>query len=94
MRSSEIIPYEGGINWIGLQRLVAADNSIAYRDEILPILELPIWDARTQTGRHGELMRLRGGDPYRYLLNNFFPQLRGAAFIKVFYNDNENNRTY
>jgi hypothetical protein len=85
LNASEIATYEGGINWIGLKRLIIGDHLLPNREEILATLELPVWNARTQTGRHGALMRLNNGETYRYLLNHYFPQLRGAAFIKVFY---------
>jgi outer membrane protein OmpA-like peptidoglycan-associated protein len=85
LNRSEIITYDGGINWAGLKRLALADYNLPRRSEALRILEIPIWDANTRTGRLGSLMRLAGGEPYRYMTDVYFPQLRGAAFIKVFY---------
>ncbi|MDR0538260.1 MAG: hypothetical protein LBH04_09535 [Tannerellaceae bacterium] len=86
LRSAEIATYGGGINWIGLKRLVAADNTLPDKQAILTILAMPVWNSKTQTGRLTALMKLNDGAPYRFLMQNYFPQLRGAAFIKVFYN--------
>ncbi|MDR2496064.1 MAG: hypothetical protein LBD21_02945 [Tannerellaceae bacterium] len=82
---ADIAAYEGGINWAGLKRLVLSDYNIPQRNEVLRILEMPVWDAAARTGRLGSLMRLGGGEPYRYMTDVYFPQLRGAAFIKVYY---------
>jgi outer membrane protein OmpA-like peptidoglycan-associated protein len=82
--ADDIITYDGGINWLGLKRLVMADTLIPKRNDVLKILNEPIWNSQAQTGRLSSLMRLNGGDSYRYMLSNHFPQLRGAAFIKVF----------
>jgi hypothetical protein len=85
LSTSDIITYDAGINWLGLKRFIASDPAIPGQSEAIPILDEPVWDSKTQTGRLGSLMRLKGGETYRYLLRNYFPQLRGAAFIKVFY---------
>ncbi len=77
--------FNGGEDWEGLRQMVAA-SSMQYRDEVLDIIDhTPVWDAKAQTGRQNELMKLHGGVPYRYLLRNFFPDLRNAAYIKVYY---------
>ena len=81
LSETEIATYEGGINWAGLKRFVQSDYTIPRRNEVLSILEQPVWDSRTQTGRLTSLMRLGGGESYRYLADNYFPQLRGSAFI-------------
>jgi hypothetical protein len=82
---SDIITYGAGTNWAGLKRLVTADDMTPGKNEALKILDAPVWDTRSQTGRLGSLMRLDGGVTYRYMLRYHFPQLRGAAFIKLFY---------
>ena len=33
----------------------------------------------------GLLMKLNGGKPYHYMKQHFFPKLRNAGYIKVFY---------
>ncbi|GHT37206.1 hypothetical protein FACS189414_0500 [Bacteroidia bacterium] len=82
---ADIITYGAGTNWAGLKRLVMADEMTPNRSEVLKILDAPLWDTRSQTGRLGSLMRLDGGIAYRYMVKYHFPQLRGAAFIKLFY---------
>lgn len=88
--NSDVLPsqvqiYNGSVDWTGLRHLVAqSDMYDKYR--IIDIIDnMPIWDSRANRGRHGELMRLSGGESYRILLREFFPQLRQAAYIKVYY---------
>ncbi len=51
------------------------------RDAVLKIIDtVPIFK-----GRENQLMRLKQGIPYRYLERQFFPQLRRAGYIKVYY---------
>ena len=77
--------YNGSVDWHGLRMMVAASN-MPDRDKVLDIIDnTPVWDAGRNTGRHGELMRLSGGVPYRYMLRNFFPDLRNAAYIRAYY---------
>lgn len=80
-----VYAYNGSVDWEGLRKLVAASD-MAYKERVLDILDnTPIWDGERNVGRHGELMRLAGGEPYKYMLAHFFPQLRQAAYIKVYY---------
>ena len=77
--------YNGSVDWEGLYDLVAASD-MPEKTRILEIIDtMPVWDAERDVGRHGELMRLSGGEPYKYMLEHFFPQLRQAAYIKVYY---------
>lgn len=77
--------YNGAEDWAGLRIMVEASR-MPERAEILRIIDtVPIWDARTRRGRQNELMELHGGTSYRYMLRHFFPELRSAAYIKVFY---------
>lgn len=77
--------YNGAEDWAGLRMMVAASD-MPSREAVLNIIDtVPIWDDTTRVGRENALMRLDGGAPYRYMLENFFPQLRSAAYIKVFY---------
>lgn len=56
-------------------------SDLEYRKDILNIIDsVPI-----MKGREGQLQRLKGGVPYRYLEEHFFPQLRRAGYIKVYY---------
>lgn len=93
--NSEIKPetisiYNGSVDWVSLRKLVAGSD-MADKYRILEILDnTPVWDLSRKRGRLGELMEVKGGEPYRYMLENFFPQLRQTgAYIKVYY---ENNR--
>ena len=77
--------YNGREDWEGLRKLVA-ESDMEYRQEVLDIIDnTPVWDSRRQFGRRGKLMDLHGGKPYRYIFKNFFPLLRNAAYIKVYY---------
>lgn len=75
----------GGIDWFGLRQLVEESN-MSYKKEVLDVInDVPVWDSKKGQGRKGELMRLKGGEPYRYMLQNFFPQLRSGTCITVYY---------
>lgn len=88
--NSEIDPsvvriYNGVVDWTGLRELVAGSD-LFQRRRVLEILDrTPAWDASRGIGRLGELRRLDGGEPYRYLSREFFPRLRQAAYIKVYF---------
>jgi hypothetical protein len=73
------------VDWYALRRMVA-ESDMPEKGKVLDIIDnTPIWDAGRNVGRHGELMRLSGGEPYRYMLRNFFPNLRNAAYIRAYY---------
>lgn len=77
--------YNGSVDWTGLRTMVA-ESDMYQKYRIMEIIDnTPVWDSHRKTGRHGELMRLDGGQPYRYMSREFFPQLRQAAYIKVYY---------
>ncbi|MCC8173099.1 MAG: DUF3868 domain-containing protein [Odoribacter sp.] len=65
-----------GEDWQGLRKLVEASN-IEYKTEILNIID------RTSLGdgRDVLLKRLNGGRSYRYLLDNFYPELRRVDYV-------------
>ena len=72
-------------SWRILRRLVA-DSDMDSRQEVLHIIDTaPVWDAAKKVGRLGLLMKLKGGKPYRHMKQHFFPKLRNAGYIKVFY---------
>lgn len=78
-----------GIAWDELTRMVEADTSIPYREEVLELLRTtPVWvfddDNRVVGGRKKSLMELRGGVPYRWLFTNIFPALRNAVAVSLF----------
>lgn len=76
----DFVLINGVENWDGLRQLVAASD-MEYRDEVLVILD----DTSLGTGRKAVLMRLAGGKPYRYMLKEFYPELRNACYVSVFY---------
>lgn len=74
--------YNGSEDWRGLRKLVAASD-VEAKNEILRIIDnVPI-----KAGREKRLMDLAGGAPYRWMALHFFPKLRNAAYIKVYYTD-------
>jgi hypothetical protein len=77
--------YNGAVDWMGLKDLVE-QSDIYRKHRIVDIIEhTPVWDGYRNVGRLGELMRLDDGEPYRYMAREFFPLLRQAAYIKVYY---------
>ncbi len=79
--------YRGGEDWDGLREMVAASD-MPDKWEVIDIIDrVPIWDSSRGIGREGELMRLRGGEAYRFMYRYYFPELRNAAYITVFYKD-------
>ena len=71
-----------GIAW-GMLRDRVAQSDMPYRDEILQILDrTPVWifddRGRIIDGRKKQLMDLRGGVPYKYMVREIFPDLRSS----------------
>ena len=65
-----------------------------YRDEVLDVLDnTPVWifDERNRVvgGRKQRLMDLRGGEPYRYMLREFFPDLRSSVVVTLYFRSEE-----
>nr|WP_310783115.1 DUF3575 domain-containing protein [uncultured Alistipes sp.] len=82
-----------GILWDELRAQVAA-SGMPYRDEVLDVLDnTPVWifDARNRVvgGRKQRLMDLRGGEPYRYMLREFFPDLRSSVVLTLYVREPE-----
>ena len=77
-----------GRDWWGLIELVEADMNVPYREETLEYLR-DIAD-RSQGGEKlednnvGRLSRFKGGEPYRYMYRNLFPELR-ASSVHLYY---------
>lgn len=56
------------------------------KETVLNILSVtPVEGSSGKRGRKNELMYLKAGVPYRYMLKNFFPALRSSTCIKVFF---------
>lgn len=82
-----------GIAWNELRAQVAA-SGMPYRDEVLDVLDnTPVWifDERNRVvgGRKQRLMDLRGGEPYRYMLREFFPDLRSSVVVTLYFRSEE-----
>lgn len=78
-----------GIAWDELRRMVAADNRVPHREEVLEVLDnTPLWVTDSKGivvgGRKKALMDLRGGVPYRWLYTNIFPDLRNAVAVSLY----------
>lgn len=70
----------GGENWDDLRSAVAGSD-MPDKKELLYILDsIPAQiDYATDSSRKKSLMSYKGGDPYRYMLREFFPALRKAV---------------
>lgn len=69
-----------GEDWTGLRRKVEA-STMPDRNLVLATID----KYTVRGGRELELMKLRHGNPYRYMLKEFFPDLRSAGYIQIFY---------
>lgn len=69
-----------GEDWVGLYRMVEASD-MQYKREVLDIID----NVPVEQGREKKLMDLESGRPYRYLQDHFFPKLRSAGYIRIFY---------
>ena len=71
-----------GESWEELSSLVR-DSDMPFREEALSILrDTPIWVTRNGAvvdSRKRQLMNLRGGRVWRYMLEHFFPELRNSV---------------
>ncbi|MDR2890817.1 MAG: hypothetical protein LBV18_04355 [Alistipes sp.] len=79
--------FNGGTDWVRLRRMVEESN-MPQKQRVLDIIDnVPIWSPRRNIGRLGTLMKLDGGRPYKYMFEHFFPRLRQAAYIKIYYDN-------
>lgn len=76
---SVIVEESRGVNWQGLYEMVEASD-MEYRDTVLHIIqnspELYEINGITKELRKKRLIWLKGGKPWKYMYNNFFPTLR------------------
>lgn len=79
--------YNGAEDWRGLRKLVE-ESDLADKNQVLEII-----DRAPQTddanGRLAQLKRINNGETYRYLFERLFPELRNAAYIKVYFENND-----
>ncbi len=74
----------GGENWLGLREMVAASD-MENKKEVLHILDDVLNDRLNPETAKDRLKQLKNGEPYRYMLNNFYPLLRNACYVAVNY---------
>lgn len=73
-----------GEGWDELRDMVARQDNVPYREEILRIIDtVPVLK-----GREKQLMELRRGVPYRWMLEHLFPNQRNAGYVKIYFEDN------
>ena len=68
-------------NWDGLRRLVA-ESDMKDKDAVLNIIDTEGGEKRKRA-----LKQLSYGTTYRYMLKNFYPQLRMACYVAVYYDE-------
>ena len=80
--------YNGGPDWYGLREMVATSD-LPDKHAVTDIIDnTPVW-AVQGADRLSKLKALSGGRTYNYMLRNYFPQLRQAAFIRVYYTNEQ-----
>ena len=76
------------VDWDGLMLEIEKDFAVPYRDEVMEIIrntpEFIVKDGKLLSGRKQQLMALRGGEPWRYMFENNFPQVR-SSYIEIEY---------
>lgn len=76
--------YNGREDWGGLREKVEK-SFMAEQREVLYIIDSYSIE---QEERKARLQQLHGGVPYRYMLDHFYPLLRSAGYIQVYYEIN------
>ena len=79
IESNNFTIYQRGANYKELRRLIAS-SSLKYKNEILRIIDRNPVEKREQA-----LQSLHGGRAYIVLLDQYYPQLRNACYIRIFY---------
>ncbi len=84
-----IVAEPKGVAWAELRRLVDVTPDVPSRQKILDILDnTPIYvfdsNRRVVDGRKKQLMDLRGGRPYNWMLEHLFPELRNAVAVALY----------
>ena len=72
-----------GRDWNELTRLAATTDSLPYREETLAQLRQIATDTLSKSGKDplNDLIRLRGGIPYRHMYRHLFPELRAVKLL-------------
>ena len=77
--------HNAGEDWEGLRALVE-QSYMPSREAVLHVIDrVPVWDHVLHTGRQKILQTLHDGLPYRYMRDYFFPRLRRAALVRIYY---------
>lgn len=82
-----------GRDWSGLIELVEQDAKVPYREETLDFLReierLSAGGEKAADNNVGRLSRFKGGEPYRYMYRELFPQIR-ASQVYLWYEKDRN----
>lgn len=89
IQPSYIKSYPEGIAWGELRKMVYDRPDVPSREKILDILDnTPVWvfDAkgRVISSRKKQLMDLRGGRPWHWMLEHLFPVLRNSMAVSFY----------
>ncbi|MGL5563316.1 MAG: DUF3868 domain-containing protein [Tannerellaceae bacterium] len=79
----------GDVDWDGLEALIAA-STMDDRDVLLDLIRTSPKDSAL----NDKIKHLNDGATYRYLLKNFYPQLRSVYAIDIFYTEHKNHELY
>lgn len=91
--SRDIIRCEpGGIAWEELRKAVDSVPDLPNRSQVIEILDnTPEWifdsKGRVIDSRKKQLMDLAGGRPFRWMIDNVFPELRKGVAITAYYSE-------
>lgn len=80
LTNSQFRLVNGEENWEGLRRMVDT-SSMPGRADVLAVIDT----VSVESGRKAQLKRLHGGRSYRYMLREFYPLLRNACYVSVYY---------
>lgn len=69
-----------GRDWKGLLHAVENDTDVPYKEDVLNLLER-INSKQSPSHPLAELKHLHGGEPYAYLHDNLFPELRASRLV-------------
>ena len=72
-----------GRDWNGLIKSAATTDSLPYQEETLALLRQIATDTLSKSGKDplNDLIRLRGGIPYRHMYRHLFPELRAVKVL-------------
>ena len=81
LEDEQFTTINGVENWDGLREMVEASD-IKDKDAVLEIIATKSGEERKMA-----LKRLNGGSTYRYMLKNFYPHLRKACYVALYYDE-------